>query len=91
MAEVLELSGKLDVSAAAALQADLIALEGKDAVLDFTAVTQMGALCLQICLAAARAAQAAQSSFALANVPDPVLSQLTAMGFTPETLAEGRT
>ena len=58
-------------------------------VLDLGAVSHMGALCLQAALAAARSARGSGRSFALINVSDAVLGQLSAMGFTPETLAEG--
>jgi chemotaxis protein CheX len=89
MSEPLTLTGKLDVTAAAAFHAELTARAGQDIVLDCEKVTQIGALCLQTCLAAAREARAKQTRFDIINVSDPVLVQLTSMGFTPETLAEG--
>ena len=89
MAELLAPEGKLDVTAVTALYAQLVARQGCDIVLDFESVTQIGALCMQTCLAAARSARLAQNSFEIVNVIDPVLNQLSSMGFTPETLAEG--
>lgn len=83
------LSGKLDVTAAATFHAELAARIGQDIVLDCEKVTQIGALCLQSCLAAAREARKNKTRFDIINVTDPVLVQLTSMGFTPETLAEG--
>ena len=49
----------------------------------------MGALCLQVCVAAARQALATNHSFIVVNTPDAVLAQINAMGLTPETIAEG--
>ncbi len=89
MAEPLAPEGKLDVTAAHALHADLVARLGQDIVIDFANVTQIGALCLQACLASAREAHSANTCFDVINVSDPVLIQLSSMGFTPETLAEG--
>lgn len=91
MSEPLQPEGKLDVTAVASFHAELNARSGQDVVLDFEKVTQFGALCLQACLAAARDAQAKQTRFEVINVTDPVLVQLTSMGFTPETLSEGIT
>ncbi|KIN65029.1 hypothetical protein Z946_3926 [Sulfitobacter noctilucicola] len=84
-------SGKLDVTAVSSLHADFVAHSGKDIVLDLGAVTQFGALCLQTCLAAAQAAKRSETTFEIVNATDPVLAQIGAMGFTPETLAEGCT
>ena len=89
MSETLALTGKLDVTAAAAFHAELTARKGQDIVLDCEKVTLFGALCVQSCLAAAREARQQQTRFDIINVCDPVLVQLTSMGFTPETLAEG--
>lgn len=89
MSETIALLGKLDVTAAAAFHEKLTARLGQDIVLDCEKVTQIGALCLQSCLAAAREARKNKTRFDIINVTDPVLVQLTSMGFTPETLAEG--
>lgn len=89
MAEPLMPEGKLDVTAVKTLHAELVSRLGQDIVIDFEKVTQIGALCAQTCLAAAREAQSAQTCFDIINVSDPVLVQLASMGFTPETLTEG--
>ena len=89
MVEHLAPEGKLDVTAVGAFHTELVTRAGQDIVIDFENVTQIGALCLQACLAAARATQSANSSFDIINVSDPVLSQLSSMGFTPKTIAEG--
>ncbi len=89
MTEPVILEGKLDLSAVGGLHARLLAIAGQDTTLDFGAVTQIGALCLQTCLAAARRAQAAQVTFSMVNLSDALRDQMAVMGFTPETLAEG--
>ncbi len=89
MAEQLSPSGKLDLSAVAGLHADLLAVSDKDVTVDLADVTLMGALCLQSCLAAARAAKDAGTDFTFLNMTDQVRAQLSAMGFSPETLMEG--
>ncbi|KIN61108.1 STAS 2 domain containing protein [Sulfitobacter noctilucae] len=89
MTEPVVLEGKLDVSAVGALHAKLVELMGQEIILDFGAVSQIGALCLQSCLAAARSAKAADLPFSIINVPDAVFEQMAVMGFSPETLAEG--
>lgn len=90
MADTMMLEGKLDVSTVPALHAALLKRADQDVVLDLSEVTHIGALCVQTCLAAARHAQEAGTSFRLTNVPDGVLAQLSCMGFSPETLSEGR-
>ncbi len=89
MAELLAPEGKLDVAAASALYGELVARQGQDIVLDFKSVTQIGALCMQTCLAAAKSARLSENNLEIINVIDHVLTQLSCMGFTPETLAEG--
>ncbi|NIZ09902.1 STAS domain-containing protein [Pseudooceanicola sp. HF7] len=90
MTEPLVLQPKLDLPAAAPLAEELKArLEG-DVVLDARDVTQIGALCLQVMLAAATSLKAAGHSLSLTNVNDRVVEQLAQMGFSPETVAEGR-
>ncbi|GAA6175419.1 STAS domain-containing protein [Sulfitobacter pacificus] len=91
MGEPLMPEGKLDVAAAVSFHSELTARIGQDVIIDCEKVTQIGALCLQTCLAAAREARRNQTRFKMINVSDPVLVQLTSMGFTPETLAEGTT
>lgn len=89
MAEAMTPKGKLDVTAAPAFHADLVARAGQDIVIDLEEVTLMGTLCLQVCIAAARDARSSDTKFTIENASDPVLVQLSSMGFTPETLAEG--
>jgi anti-anti-sigma regulatory factor len=79
----------LDVTAVKALHTQVLAHCDDDLVLDLAKVTQMGALCLQVCIAAARHASGAGHAFQIVNASDAVLSQFHSMGFTPESLAEG--
>ncbi|MCX7559768.1 STAS domain-containing protein [Sulfitobacter sp. F26204] len=91
MAETFIPEGKLDTSAAVGFHAALLAHVGQDIVIDLHKVTQIGALCCQLFLAAARTARSSHAGFSVINVTDPVLVQLASMGLTPETLAEGKT
>ncbi|MFK7835800.1 MAG: STAS domain-containing protein [Sulfitobacter sp.] len=89
MTEPLTPEGKLDLSAIPALHQALLSQLGQDIVLDLGHVTQMGALCLQTCLAAAKDTRAAGQSFEIVNVPEVVEAQICSMGLTIEKLAEG--
>lgn len=89
MADALSPKGKLDLSAASDLHAAFVAHPGGDVVLDLAEVSQMGALCLQVCVSAAKTLQAQGHQLGIVNTSDTVLAQLGAMGLTPQTLAEG--
>ena len=82
-------TGKLDLAAVTELHQHFNDCSGQDVVLDLGNVTAMGALCLQLCLAAARDALKAGKSFEVVNVPDVVAAQIESMGFTATSLAEG--
>jgi chemotaxis protein CheX len=87
MAETLSPEGKLDLAAVAKLHGDLMAAQGKDITLDMSGVTQIGALCLQTCIAAARAAKEAGHGFELVNVPETVADHIQIMGCDAQNLA----
>ncbi|MEM9969150.1 MAG: STAS domain-containing protein [Pseudomonadota bacterium] len=87
MVETLAPRGKLDLAAVAQLHRDLHAVAEHDVVLDLTDVTQIGALCLQSCVAAARRAHVAGTSFKLAGVSPQVAEHITAMGFNSQNFA----
>ncbi len=89
MADVLSPKGKLDLTAASDLHAAFVAHPGGDMVLDLAEVSQIGALCLQVCVSAARTLHEQGHQLDIVNTPDSVLAQMGAMGLTPETLAEG--
>ena len=89
MSHVIAPVGRLDLSAAADLQAQLVAGTGKDVVLNMAAVTHVGALCLQVMIAAGRAAADCGKTFRLENTSDGVLDHFNLMGTTPEQIMEG--
>ncbi|MEP5729677.1 MAG: STAS domain-containing protein [Sulfitobacter sp.] len=88
MADPLSPEGKLDISTVPNLHQSLIAQAGQDIVIDLAAVTQVGGLCLQTFLAAAKDAKKSGNTFALINASDVVATQLGSMGYSPETLTE---
>ncbi|MBY5974105.1 STAS domain-containing protein [Pseudooceanicola marinus] len=90
MTEPLVLQPKLDLPAAAPLAEALRGRLDGDVVLDGSQVTQVGALCLQVMLSAATSLRSKGHAMSLTNLSDKVVEQLAQMGFSPETLAEGR-
>lgn len=90
MTEPLILQPKLDLPAAAPLAEELKTRLGGSVVVDAGQVTQIGALCLQVLLAAATSLKAAGHGMSITNANDKVVEQLAQMGFSPETVAEGR-
>ena len=90
MSETIVLQPRLDLAAAAPLAQTLRSRLGSDMTLDAKEVTHMGALCLQVMLSAALTVNKAGHRFTLSNASDRVLDQLHHLGFTPESLAEGR-
>ncbi len=89
MSHVIAPNGRLDLSAVSGLQAQLVAGTGKDVLLDMAAVTHVGALCLQLMIAAGRAAADCGKTFRLENISDEVLDHLNLMGTKPEQIMEG--
>lgn len=85
MAEPLCLEGRLDLGAAAALHAALLARRGGDLQIDMSAVSFVGALGLQALLAASRSLRARGHGLQLCHVPAPVLQQMQAMGLPPRS------
>jgi anti-anti-sigma regulatory factor len=86
MTDVLSPKGKLDLTAAADLHAAFMAQPDGDVVLDLGGVALMGALCLQVCISAARTLGAQGHAVRVINTPDHVAAQMAAMGMTPDTL-----
>lgn len=89
MAEALMPQGRLNLPAAAGLHADLLERANQDITVDMSSVTQIGALCLQVLIAAGKTACAAGNTMQLININDTVRAQLGVMGMTPETIVEG--
>ncbi|MBY6089611.1 STAS domain-containing protein [Pseudooceanicola sp. 502str34] len=83
---------RLDVAAAGPLAEELRSrlAAAEDLVIDAGPVSHLGALCLQVLLAAATSAREAGRGFRLIQMSDRVLDQARFMGFTPETIAEGK-
>lgn len=91
MSEPIILPSRLDLPAASTLKTQLKDHVTEDLVLDLTDVKHLGALCLQVMLAAATSAASAGGSLSLINASDRVTDQLRVMGMSPETIARGQT
>ena len=87
MSTAIPLDGRLDLSAAAPLLQQLRSHAQPDLVLDACSVTHLGALCLQVMLAASQAARNAGGELKLINASDRVLNQLRVMGLSPEAIS----
>ena len=85
------LAPKLDQKAAIALAEELRARRGADLCLDARDTTHVGALAVQVVLAAARTWARDGRALHLVGVSDACVDQLSLLGFTPETLVEGAT
>lgn len=70
----------LDVTAAAPLREQLLALRGGAAVLDASNVERLGGLCLQVLMAARKAWTADGFTLRLAEPSDALIEQLAAFG-----------
>jgi len=90
MSEPIKLGAKLDLSAASVLAADLKKCKDPEVVLDLSEVRHLGALCLQVMLAAASSALSEGRKLVCLNASDRVIDQLRVMGMTPEMISEGR-
>ena len=91
MTDPLKPEGKLDLTAVSDFHDQVRAIAERDVTVDLEKVTLIGALCLQVCIAAARSAKAANTKFQIINATDTVLAQMKSMGFTPESLTEAAT
>jgi chemotaxis protein CheX len=90
MSDPIKLAAKLDLSAASTLAAELKQRNDDEVVLDLSDVRHLGALCLQVMLAAATTAIEEGRKLTCINASDRVLDQLRVMGVTPEMISEGR-
>ena len=90
MSDAIVLSPRLDLSAAQGLLSVLTDTQDEDILLDMGEVTYLGALCLQVLIAAADASRTNGHGFQLINTSDRVLDQLRVMGMTPQDIAKGR-
>jgi len=84
------LHSKLDLPAAGPFAKSILGLGDGDIVLDAKDVSQIGALCVQVILAAATSAKKAGHALSLINANDRILDQISHFGLTPESIAEGK-
>ncbi|MCV3272061.1 STAS domain-containing protein [Roseobacter sinensis] len=91
MSDPIVLASRLDLPAASALKTQLKEHAEGDLIMDLSEVKHLGALCLQVMLAAATGAVAAGRAVSVINATDRVTDQLRVMGMSPETIARGRT
>ncbi|MFK7882312.1 STAS domain-containing protein [Roseobacter sp.] len=89
MSDPITLAPRLDLSAASALMTTLKDHKDGDLTMDLSEVSHLGALCLQVMIAAATAAVAAGRSVSVVNASDRVIDQLRVMGMTPEAISRG--
>jgi chemotaxis protein CheX len=90
MNDAIVLTPRLDLPAAQGLLTVLTNAQDDDIVLDMGDVTYLGALCLQVLIAAADASRSNGHGFSLINTSDRVLDQLRVMGMTPQDIVKGR-
>ncbi|MGB3244666.1 MAG: STAS domain-containing protein [Sulfitobacter sp.] len=86
MAEVVALTGKLDLTSVRGVHAMLLAHNGQDIEVDLSEVSQIGALCLQVLIATANKAAARGTAFSITRATPRVAEQMAAMGRPVETL-----
>ncbi|MEO9895071.1 MAG: STAS domain-containing protein [Paracoccaceae bacterium] len=90
MAENMKLPARLDLSAAQQLVQDLADKDLSSGIeFDANEVTHMGALCVQVLIAASRTVQDAGGQMTLDNVSERVDQQLASLGLTKEAVMEG--
>jgi len=89
MSEPVVLAPKLDLAAASALLTSLSSHDAPELVIDMSQVKHLGALCLQVLLAAAKTSNSQNRTMTLTNTSDRVIDQMRLMGMTPETIARG--
>lgn len=86
MTEPVILESRLGSGRAADLRAALLACANGATVVDMQHVTQLGALCLQVLISAAKTARVGGRPFQIIGVSDPVLDQMRLMGVAPDAL-----
>ncbi len=90
MTDIVKLPARLDLSAAPGLVADLQSQDfSKELTLDASEVKQMGALCTQAIISAARASYAAGGSLTMKDASERVQNQLACMGLSIQDLEGG--
>ena len=90
MAETIVLPARLNLSSVTSLHTDLCTHSEKDVTLDLGQVTYLGALGLQVLIAAARQSKVAGTTLRLRNTSDRIIAQMRLLGACPETIMEGQ-
>ena len=90
MGETIVLPPRLDLSSVTALHTDLCANADQDLTLDLGQVSYLGALGLQLMIAAARNAKETGTTLSLRNINDSIVAQMRLLGANPETIMEGQ-
>ncbi len=91
MSEPIVLASRLDLPAASDLKTQFKGQTDGDLIMDLSEVKHLGALCLQVMMAAATSAVDAGRTVSVINATDRVTDQLRVMGMSPEMIARGRT
>ncbi|MBC7284054.1 STAS domain-containing protein [Hoeflea sp.] len=84
--KVLKLPEVLDLNAASRLHEQVLAHKGEDIDIDATAVTRVGAQCLQVLLAAAVSWRADEQSLTVKQASDAFIKTLQLLGISDEAL-----
>lgn len=86
----LRLPAILDLNAAAPLREKLVTMRGGDLEVDASAVTRLGAQCLQVLLSARQSFESDRTAFAVTDASSDFVNALGQMGFCPDlTPAKG--
>lgn len=86
MTAALTLPERLDTASAQELADTLAAQLGQDLEIDAAPVTHIGALCLQILLAAVKTWDARGQILKISNLSDAMIGQLALFGITQDSL-----
>lgn len=82
----IKLKDRLDFGVAPDLKSEILGSQGNDLVIDASAVTHMGTLCLQILIAAANDWRKSGHKFDLISPSDVCETQLSLHGFSTDTI-----
>jgi chemotaxis protein CheX len=84
--KTISLAAVLDLNEAAALRGKLMGLRGSDVVVDASGVERVGALCVQVIMAAARTWDEDQLSFTFSKVSDAFQKTMRLIGVNVDHL-----
>lgn len=89
MTEPIVLAPRLDLAAASALKATLSEVSAKNVEIDFSQVKILGALCLQVLLAASATFAAQGKNVKVSNLSERVAEQMRVMGVSADSITRG--